>query len=91
MADSVRHSVDSISVVGGSDLPDAMDPTSNNDLTAIAGDQNRQLYLLMKLHPEIDLNFQPDDLPLMDDATTQILIDDIHSLLNVAPLKSTVP
>jgi hypothetical protein len=90
MAKFAQHSNDSVSVVGGSDLPDAMDPTSSDDFAAPVGDLDRRLYLLMKLHPDIDLNFRLDDLSAMDDSTKQMLIGDIHSLLNVAPLKSTV-
>lgn len=90
MAKSNRLSNDSISVVGGSDLPDAMDPTSSDDFNMPLGDLDRRLYLLMKLHPDIDLNFRLDDLSAMDDSTKRLLIGDIHSLLNVAPLKSSV-
>lgn len=90
MAKFAQHSNDSISVVGGSDLPDAMDSTSFDDFGAPLGDLDRRLYLLMKLHPDIDLNFRLDDLSAMDDSTKQMLIGDIHSLLNVAPLKSKV-
>jgi hypothetical protein len=90
MAEFARHSNDSISVVGGSDLPDAMDPISSDDSCMPSADLDRRLYLLMKLHPDIDLNFRLDDLSAMDDSTKQVLIADIHSLLNVAPLKSTV-
>ena len=90
MANFTQRSIDSISVVGGSDLPDAMDPTSSDDFTGPVGDLDRRLYLLMKLHPDVDLNFRLDDLSAMDDSTKRLLIGDIHSLLNVAPLKSSV-
>jgi hypothetical protein len=90
MAKFAQHSNDSVSVVGGSDLPDAIDPTSTDDFAAPVGDLDRRLYLLMKLHPDIHLNFRLDNLSAMDDSTKQMLIGDIHSLLNVAPLKSTV-
>lgn len=89
MAKSTQHSNDSISVVGGSDLPNAMDPTSCDDFGAPANDLDRRLYLLMKLNPDIDLSFRLDDLAAMDDSTKKMLIGDIHSLLHVAPLKSS--
>ncbi len=89
MAKSTQHSNDSISVVGGSDLPNSMDPTCSDDFNAPANDLDRRLYLLMKLNPDIDLSFRLDDLAAMDDSTKKMLIGDIHSLLNVAPLKSS--
>jgi hypothetical protein len=42
---------------------------------------------LLNLHPNIAVKFRGADLAAMDEATKKSLLEDIHSVLGIAPLK----
>ncbi len=84
-----QQQFDQVSVIGGRDLPDDQSQANDViDVNAPTDDLGRRLYALLRLHPDVDLNFRQDDISAMDDATKQILISDIQTILNVPPFKS---
>jgi hypothetical protein len=73
-------------VIGGCAVPsylmDSPTPVENPP----DDDLGTQVFWLLSLHPEINLQFRDRDLSSMDDATKQTLLNDIHSILGVRPL-----
>lgn len=79
---------DDMPVTGGVELPSQMVATPDtSDDCAPDDDLGRQVYWLLKLHPNaVSLKFRQSDLFSMDDDTKRLLIADIQNSLGVSPL-----
>lgn len=73
-------------VIGGCDIPSRAVDSPTPLGCAPDDDLGRQVFWLLSVHPEINVQFRDRDLIAMDDATKQTLLDDIHSILGVRPL-----
>jgi len=77
---------DSMPVIGGCDIPSHLVDTPASLGYPPDDDLGQQVFWLLSLHPELDLQFRDQDLNGMDDATKQTLLNDIHAVLGVRPL-----
>ena len=77
---------DSTPVIGGCGIPAHLIDSPAPIGCPPDDDLGRQVFWLLSLHPEIDLQFRDRDLNGMDDATKQALLNDIHAVLGVRPL-----
>ena len=81
---------DQTPVIGGCDIPAAVLDAPKPFGCAPDDDIGQQIFWLLSLHPDINLQFRDWDLAEMDDATKQTLLTDTQSVLGIHPLKSDV-
>jgi len=75
-------------VIGGCDIPNSLIGSPNLTGSPPSDHLGRQIFWLLKLHPEINFQFQDQDLNTMDDATKQQLLADINLILGIQPLQT---
>ena len=76
-------------VIGGCDIPAHLIDSPAPFGYPPEDDLGRQVFWLLSLHPEINLQFRDRDLNAMDDGTKQTLLDDVHFILGVRPLNTS--
>jgi hypothetical protein len=77
-------------VIGGCDIPSHLLDSPVQMGNPPDDDLGGQVFWLLSFHPEINLQFRDRDLNGMDDATKQTLRSDIHRVLGVRPLNTSV-
>ena len=64
-----------------------------DDLTTVVAKSDLDLHILrlLALHPALKVRFRNHDLASLDDATKQVLLNDMNQVLGVRPLKKRKP
>ncbi|MCY2965428.1 MAG: hypothetical protein NT069_17640 [Planctomycetota bacterium] len=79
--------VDEPGVLAGVPMPPTLAFYPTDDEAGPDDELGRRIFRLLKLHPEVCVQFRLSDLDAMDDATKRLLIADVKSTLVIKPLK----